>query len=173
MQAQDQLKFLRDGLAGLKDYLLSDELFWPMGGSQQLTPGNLLFAKAYLEGTGQSLANEAQQLAALKTEWRQAWQKKTAREFDSRLRQWEHVLSELADQPQRHADYYATEVRLRALLELLAETPEQRQQLAGPDALLRGLAVPGDFVWEPAAAAAFPAQAYWFLYRRPKPADQD
>lgn len=173
MQAKEQLKFLQDGLDGLKDYLLSDELFWPVGGSQQLTPGNLLFAITYLQGAGQLPAGATQQLAALQTEWRKAWEKKTAREFDARLRQWTQFLEEWREQPRRQVDYYATEVRLRALLDLLAETADQRAQLAGPDAQLRALTIAGDFVWQAEAANSFPADQYWYLYRQPKPADQD
>lgn len=173
MQAKEQLTFLKDGLAGLKDYLLSDELFWHVGGSQQLTPGNLLFALAYLKGAGQASTAEARQLADLQTEWRKAWEKKTQREFDARLRQWTLFLDEWREQPRRQVDYYATEVRLRALLELLAETAEQRAQLAGPDAQLRSLTIPADFVWQAEAQGAFPADQYWFLYRQPKPAEQD
>lgn len=173
MQAHDQLKFLREGLAGLKDYLLSDELFWHLGGSQQLTPGNLLFALAYLKGLGQLPAQEAGELAGLQTEWRKAWEKKTAREFDARLRQWTLFLEEWREHPTRQVDYYATEVRLRVLLALLAQTEGQRAQLTGPDGQLRGLTVAGDFVWDAEAKLAFPAGEYWFLYRRPKLADQD
>ncbi|MCW5876937.1 MAG: hypothetical protein KIS85_08665 [Anaerolineales bacterium] len=170
MQVKEQLRFLQDGLAELKDYLLSGELFWNIGGNQQLTVGNLLLAEAFLRGADQLPAEDAKQLAALQKEWRSAWDKKANREFTSRLRQWTHYLRELGDRPPQHADYYPSEVRLRALLELLAQTAEHREQLAAADSVLRSLTAASDFVWGQAAAASFPSNKYWFLYRRPIPA---
>ena len=36
-----EISFLQAGLGQLKDYLLSNEIFWNVGGSQQLTLSNL------------------------------------------------------------------------------------------------------------------------------------
>jgi len=161
--------FLREGLSQLKDYLLSDEIFWNVGGSQQLTLGNLLLAKEFLDGVGKLPAADAKEMAALKKEWRAAWEKKAEKEFGARLRQWTNYLSELGEQPTQHASYYATEARVRTLLELLAgEAPALRGQLAAADSRLKALTVAGDFVWGADAQAAFPKSKYWFLWVKPK-----
>jgi len=161
--------FLRTGLSQLKDYLLSGEIFWNLGGSRQLTLGNLLLAKAYLDGVGKLPDIEAKELAALKREWGSAWEKKAEKEFGARLRQWTQYLRELSEQPSQHAAYYATEVRVRALLEVLAsEAPGPRGQLTAADSQLKTLTASGDFVWGAEAAAAFPKGKYWFLWVKVK-----
>jgi hypothetical protein len=164
-----ETSFLRTGLSQLKDYLLSDEIFWNVGGSQQLTLGNLLLAKAFLDGAGKLPAAEAKELAALKKEWRTAWENKAGKEFGARLRQWTNYLSELGEQPSQHGSYYATEARVRALLELLAgEAPGLRGQLTAFDGQLKALTVGGDFVWGAEAEPVFPKIKYWFLWVKPK-----
>jgi hypothetical protein len=164
-----EVAFLRDGLSQLKDYLLSDEIFWNVGGSQQLTLGNLLLAKEFLEGVNELPAAEAKQLAALKKEWRAAWESKAEKEFASRLRQWANFLGELGEQRGPSIAYYATEARLRALLELLAgEAPGLRGKLAAPDSQLKALTESGDFVWGDESKAAFPKGECWFLWVKPK-----
>lgn len=167
--ASSELNYLRAGLGELKDYLLSDEVFWNAGSSQQLTLGNVLLAKEYLDGEGKLPAAEAKQLAALKKEWRSAWEKKAEREFAARLRQWTQYLNELSEHPDRHASYYGTEARVRTLLELLAhEAPGVRGQLTATDGALRSLTTSGDFVWGKDAEAAFPKGKYWFLWVKVK-----
>lgn len=164
-----QTSFLREAIPQLEDYLLSNEIFWNAGSGQQLTLGNVLLAKEYLEGIGEFNDPEAKQLAAIKAEWRSAWEKKAEREFGARLRQWTQYLQELAEHPDRHASYYCTEVRVRMLLELLAqETPSARSQLATTDSRLRGLSTAGDFVWGKGAEKAFSKSKYWFLWVKVK-----
>jgi hypothetical protein len=162
-------RFLSAAIEQLKDYLLSDELFWNAGQPQQLTLGNLLLAQAYLKGVGQLSAQDAERLAAIKEEWRSAWEAKAQREFGARLRQWTRSLAELRQQPRQHAAYYATEVRPRALLELLAgELPHQRDQLTAADNQLKAITASSDFIWGGGAEKAFPKDKYWFLYVKPK-----
>ena len=164
-----ETRFLRAGLDQLKDYLLSNEIFWNLGGSRQLTLGNLLLAKVYLDGVGKLPAAEAKELAAFKREWRSAWEKKAEKEFGARLRQWTQYLRELNEQPGQHAAYYATEVRVRALLEVLAsEVPSLPGQLAVADSQLKALTASGDFVWGAESEPAFPKGRYWFLWVKVK-----
>ncbi len=163
--ATSEISLLQDGLGQLKDYLLSNEIFWNVGSGQQLTLGNLLLAKEFLEGVGELPAADAKQLAALKKEWRSAWEKKVEKEFASRLRQWTNFLSELGEQRGPRTAYYATEARLRALLELLAgEAPGLRGQLAAADSQLKALTESGGFIWGEEAKLAFPNSKYWFLW---------
>lgn len=175
------LRYLQAGLAELKAYLLSDELFWPVNASSEvgeppypkLTPANLLYYRARLHAWPEEnalgrTAVEAN-LDALIQQWRSHWQAKLEREFSSRLRQWIHYVNEVAEKPQAQAPFYASEVRLRVLLGLLAaalggELPPEGNLLAAADTRLRASFVPGAFVWEPELQAAFPQPAYWFLY---------
>lgn len=183
------LRYLQAGLAELQSYLLSDELFWPVNASSEvgeppypkLTPANLLYYRARLAARPhENVAGRAEVeagLDALITQWRSHWKAKLGREFSSRLRQWLHYVNEVHEKPQTQAPFYATEVRLRALLGLLEaalgkDLPPEASLLAAADSRLRTHFEPGPFVWEAELQAAFPQPAYWFLYGGLKEKDE-
>jgi hypothetical protein len=85
------------------------------------------------------------------------------------LNLWQQFLRELRADQQRSAPIYATEVRLRAILQLLRpeviDLPaEQEEQLEMLDQILKGLTRPGSFVWEADLISSFSQQNFWFLY---------
>ncbi|MCL5429275.1 MAG: hypothetical protein M1347_05680 [Chloroflexi bacterium] len=162
--ASNDLRWLQAAVPQLKDYLLSNEIFWNIGIDPQLTLGNLLLAETQVKAAGgdRRLLTE---IAAQKKEWPSAWQKKAEREFGSRLRQWTQYLAELSEHPSRYAAQYKTEVRVRTLLELLAgEAPGLSSQLAALDSKLKEMTTSGDFVWGKESEKAFPKGKYWFLW---------
>ena len=186
-----ELHFVREALGQLKDYLLSDEVFWQLnlrslhGASPypQMTLGNLLLSQARLEGLkqGAGLSREDQQelkelnadIASIKKEWRSAWEKKAEREFRSRLTQWERFLDEMGDSPDQHSSNYATEVRVRAILSLLeADLPPSaaafKSQVALQDQRLERMVTNADFVWDAEVQRAFPKTDFWYLWVKPK-----
>lgn len=185
--AMNDLAYLRAASESLKDYLLSNELFWTLNlgsmpgqpSSPKLTLGNLRLAQARLgahraAGTLEpdqesDLVHLERKIETLRAKWRSAWEEKAGREFVSRLRQWGHYLDEVGDKPERHAVYYPSEVRLRVLLEVLqgdlgAEPPAEVGLLPHLDARLRGVFKQGDFTWSPGLAGGFPEGMFWFLY---------
>lgn len=160
-----ELRWLQAAVSQLKDYLLSNEIFWNLGFDPQLTLGNLLLAELQVKASGAGDKDLLAEIAAHKKEWHSAWQKKAEREFASRLRQWTQYLAELSEHPARFAGQYKTEVRVRTLLELLAgEAPGLGSQLTALDSKLKALTVSGDFVWGADQEAAFPKAKYWFLW---------
>lgn len=162
-------RFLSDAIPQLKDYLLSNDIFWNLGSDPQMTLGNLLLAEKSLDASGQLQADDAKQIAAHKKEWRTAWEKKAEKEFNSRLRQWGQYLAELGENPSRHAAHYRSDVRNRVLLELLAaEAPGLSHHLASLDTVLKRLTMSGDFVWDSELESEFSKGKFWFLYVRPK-----
>lgn len=164
-----EITYVHEALGQLKDYLLSDEVYWNLGSDPQLTVGNLLLAIAHLKAAGKLPEADAARLAEIRGEWKSAWQNKAGREFASRLRLWLQYLQELSDNPRMHAGYYATEVRQRAVLGLLAaEALGAEDQLVVPDVMLEKLTKPGDFVWEQGAEKAFPKGKYWYLWVDPR-----
>ncbi len=175
--AEQDWAFIRAALPELRRYLLSEELFWPLGGQQpRLTPGNLLLARQRLAAWAQSPAQEAelqrwdQALEVEVLRWPVAWEKKVAHEFASRLRQWRNYLEDYRRAPDEQAAYYPYEVHLRVILDLLSEETRldatDRGLLAGLDTQLRAAFRPGDFVWDAALQVAFPAADFWYLYGR-------
>jgi len=162
----NDLRWFQAAVPQLKDYLLSNEIFWNIGSDPQLTLGNLLLAEAQLKAAGGEGKLFAE-IAAQKKDWYSAWQKKAEREFASRLRQWTIYLAELSEHPARYAAQYKTEVRVRTLLELLAgEVSGLSSQLTALDSQLKALTTSGDFVWEKGAYTAFSKGKYWFLWAK-------
>jgi len=165
---EQDILFLTESLPQLQDYLLSNELYWPLNNSlPRLTPGSVLLALARLDVT---LPDEARkfrsQLDSVRSRWRVAWEKKAAREMAQRLRLWSQYLSDY-QYASESAGSYPTEVRGRAILQLLLpETPDvpEKSTLAELDAMLKMRLVSGKFVWDAALQAAFPKNDYWFLY---------
>lgn len=184
---QTDLEYLRLAVENLKAYLLSDILFWPIGGQAtaeggvqpSLTLGGLLLARArVLVETPETLSETdfrqlVDRVESLRLRWGAAWEKKAQREHTSRLHQWRNYLMEYRRDPENHADFYAQEVKNRVRLELLSDeisgVPEdQRELLRSLDQLLRGALIPGKFVWESGLENGFPRTRYWFLYGRPR-----
>lgn len=190
MAYEQEWAFLRAALPDLQDYLLSNELYWPLrlmahtpGSLQipQLTIGNLLLSQTRLsaltlpQGQADELAGIVRQIQQVRETWRSNWSRKAGREFASRLKLWQQYVSELRGEigrsAGRPASGYATEVRQRAILRLLSAEilgglpRDEAEQVDLTDNILRGLTRAGDFVWEPEVAPGFPQQDFWFLYR--------
>ena len=103
--------FLQAGIPELEKYLLSDEIYWPLGiralqgeaPFPRMTLGWLLLARERARGWQASGIPPAQshvieQLAirmdAIRTRWRVAWENKARQEFRSRLTLWTNFINE-------------------------------------------------------------------------------
>lgn len=167
--AAQEIRFVTAGLPELQTYLLSQELYWPLGGSlPRLTPGSLLLSLRKLQAldpaAGERLLRQCQEV---RQPWQSAWKQKTARETANRLRLWGEFLAEAQADPQRQGHSYRSEVRGRVILQLLlTELPNapERAPLSGLDAVLRQRLQPGPFLWQPELQPAFTEPDFWFLY---------
>lgn len=172
MSFEHDFAALQQMTAELKDYLLSDVAFWPLGGSSdfpRLSLGAYLLTRARLAAD----ADHATRLADLErqgdrvlAQWPAVAERKAGQELATRLRLWETYLAERQGR-------YATEVAQRAMLALLlrrfpalAETAAG-QRLAALDTALKARLRSGAFVWEAGLETAFPEEAFWFLYGAP------
>jgi hypothetical protein len=192
MSVEGDWLFLRAALPDLREYILSNEIYWTLrppsrspGGVQipQLTIGNLLLSQARLSASllsthdDEELAEMARLIHAVREEWRANWGQKAAKEHTSRLNLWQQYLRELRGDVRAQVGYYAREVRNRAILRLLGNeiitgitngVPQSEQeQLTMLDQILRGVTQEGPFVWEPELAQGFPPDGFWFLYLQP------
>jgi hypothetical protein len=178
---EQNFSFIQAGLEELEEYLLSDVLFWSLPGAarrQRLTPGSLLLAMRSLDGgnaPGVRSADVERLTAGLQVlldRQRSAWQSKCRREVHARLELWKNYLDDYRLSPEDHADLYPEQVRWRVLLQLLADQVELRPDedviLAELDNIVKLSWLPGEFLWEPGMAGAFPEPEYWFLYGRLK-----
>ena len=166
MPSQEQnLRYFESALQELKDYLLSDVLFYPLTAPlPRLTIGGLLLAQKELE-VGNLGTHLYPKLAPIKSKWRAAWTKKSARELDARLRLWHNYLNDYRAKPEEYAADYKNEVRLRVMLELLVdEVGETPAELIALDELLRIKIISGEFLWDGNLQSQFPEDKFWFLY---------
>ncbi len=162
-QPQYDRWFLEEALPQLQEYLLADELYWALGGNlPRLTPGNLLLAQTRLEAVDPDAAwRMRREMEAIQTQWRSAWEKKTAREAENRLRLWSQFLAEQAHDEGPNRTHYAASVRERVILQLLNCNAPQLLEL---DGLLRARFIPGGFAWEAVYQGVFAKSEFWFLY---------
>lgn len=185
--AEYDLGYLRAAVAALEDYLMANEVYWPIGAASpagepdypRLTLGGLLLAQKRAHARDLSpeqrheLAEIDEQIDNLRNRWRVAWERKAGRSFSARLRLWNDFIEEYRANPSANLDRYAYEVERRVMLDLFREEagaiPEaELKSLESLDKLLRAVLIPGDFIWEAELQSGFPKQKYWYLYGRPK-----
>jgi hypothetical protein len=186
-QLDQDLTYIRSAAPDLEQYLLSGVLFWPLNvkgkgrapaGATQLTIGNLLLSMKRLETAAAAGLVKGEELTKLFTDierfrqrWKSNWDKKAAQEIVSRLKQWDHYLSELDSEKGRRGEY-PYNIRQRVILGLLLadqDRPNPRDQayLEALDRRLKNATHASSFVWESTLQNGFPSDGYWYLYREP------
>jgi hypothetical protein len=182
------LQFIEACAPELEAYLLASGIYWPLAQPKgrvvlpRLTLGGLLLALRRLGAVELGLpGSQAVRLTRARTRieterlrWSAAMATKIALEIHAYFSLWRAYLDDLSDSPEPNAELYATEVRQRTMLQLVATAPEfdplpaeVNQALHGFDGRLRERFAAGPFVWENQLAPAFPPPEYWFLYGRP------
>lgn len=164
--------FLEAGIPEMDDYLLSNELYWPLSARgvslPRLTIGGLLLSLARLEAAGESSLTFRARIDGVRSRRRVAWETRASREVRARCGLWQAYLGDYRHNPEQHADAYPQEVRYRVMLHLLVaelSTPPAEQELiAQLDGLVRANWAPGSFVWEARLQDGFPRETYWYLY---------
>jgi hypothetical protein len=173
--ARYDILYFQAGVDQLKDFLLVDDLFWPIGISApfgeppypRLTVGGLLLSRERLIARRLPLDLESQfgksfsSMQSITSEWRNAWENKAARSFHMRLNMWRDFLEEYRKEPEVHANRYVYEVRLRVMLHLLElETngigSAYLEMLSALDKVVKALMVNGDFICEAELRMDFP-----------------
>ncbi len=162
---QEDLSYLQASLPELKNYLLSDILYYPLDGNHpRLTIGGILLSQQRL-GDSATATNVNQNLATVKSAWRAAWTQKSARELEARLRLWRNYLNDYRKNPEEYASDYKHEIRWRVMIELLsAEVDQIPAEIAALDQLLRAKFITSEFIWDENLRSQFPEDEFWFLY---------
>lgn len=179
-----EFRFLQAGAEILEDFLLSPDVYWPIGIQApsgetpypQLSLGCLALAQTRAQVKAQSQPEKVQyervlaEIQAVHEKWRVAWGNKAANECRSRLTQWRNFLEDYREKPAADYDRFAYEVTRRVVLQLLsadaALSSIEQELISGLDGLLDSLLVRGEFIWEADLQTAFPEQTFWFLYGR-------
>jgi hypothetical protein len=162
---------LNEALPQLQEYLLSNELYWPLSSSlPRLTPGSLLLAMVCVRATSPMDAHRLDgQMEAIRAKKPTAWGKKVEREITNRFRLWSQFLSDYKNTPDQNQDWYLGEIRGRTILQLLlVEHPEpvtpEKMALVDLEKSLKIRPIPGKFLWEPELEPFFEKNEFWFLF---------
>lgn len=173
----------------LKEYILGDALYMPVGGgffrgnTPDLTIGAFLLRRRRLTLLRDRLELEAQaeldaalaQHDSLQGGWRLHYERKLAREVISRLKLIGAFIRDCAENPRDCASAYPVEAMRRTILgEILLAMDEfdyDRRELMTrihhADAALRRYFRPGPFIWAAELEAVYSSESFWWLYGLP------
>ncbi len=173
--------------AELKEYLLSDAVYWSLSAHGSLrspfpqgTLGGLLLRLHLLDAVGGGLSPRGYerflrmrgQAGEALRRWAVQAEHKAGREMTARLRTWRAFLEDAEGDPLRHVVEYASQAEGRTIIALLGRFAGSRapaalrDSIAAADRDLERLTVEGPFVWHPALEPAFPPDLFGWLYRR-------
>lgn len=168
-------KYVKAAIEQIQLYLSSQNVFWPMGSMPfPLTIGNLLFSlrRLSVSGSSEQLAAEVtSQLEETRKANRALFQQKEKVELKARLREWTANQEEWSEAGLT-ASVLATEVRNRTIITLLINDLDQDSvtdslQLDSTDQNFKSITELGNFIWDEELARVFPADEFWFLWRKP------
>jgi len=178
-----EIQYIEAALSQLEDYLLSSEIYYPIGirstlegkSHPRLTLGNLLLSTKKAAGYASSLTERLEQerqddrVMEIRTKWRVAWGVKASAEFRSRLNLWRDFLEEYREHPEMNHDRYPYEVNRRVILNLLAPDadevePAEFNLLLILDNYLKAVLDRGEFIWDQDLESEFPSEPFWYLY---------
>jgi len=177
------LRYLRAALVDLEGYLLSKEIYWPIGVKPphgdppypRLTLGGIMLSRQSLTGRSMVAAQTdeytdlSRRLDETRNKWRSAWGSKAARNFSSRLTLWNNFMDDYRKQPENNSDRYAYEARGRVMLQLLQPEsdeirPAEIEMVTGLDRILAESFLQGRFLWGAELIPSFPIGQFWYLY---------
>ncbi|WP_448593263.1 hypothetical protein [Thermoflexus hugenholtzii] len=186
MRPEEELTFVREGMAAMEDYLSSDLVYWTLRPFSATFPafsvGGLLESLRRLEARREELPPGAQaeleavrgQLERVREVHPDRYRRKVERELSSRLDAWSWYLEDYEERPEEAAVSYPAQVHIRVKIDLLLEEAERlglevqpaQRRVEALDQRLRRHWVPGPFLWEEALQRAFPRERFWWLYGR-------
>ncbi len=177
------LRYLRAALLDLEGYLLSKEIYWPIGIKPphgdppypRLTLGGIMLSRQSLTGRSMDAAQKdeykdlSRRLDEIRSRWRSAWGSKAARNFTSRLTLWNNFMDDYRKQPENNSDRYAYEARGRVMLQLLQPEsdeirPAEIEVVTGLDRILEASLLESSFIWDAELIPCFPKAKFWYLY---------
>ena len=177
------LHFCIASVAELRDYLLSENLYWPLQSkvfSRQpnkaiMTIGAVLLAMEQARTLALTISQSLEldrveaDLIAQRTSWRSAWENKAQEEFHARLRRWGQYQEDFYRMEENYSPDYCYEVRWRVVLELLITdlnylTTSDKERLRELDQQLWTILIPGEFIWDSILSSGFPRERYWYLW---------
>jgi hypothetical protein len=182
------LEFSQAFIAELERYLLSDQVFWPLGGRAsdgegfpRGTLGQLLLSMDELSTLAEEMDPEQiaayhkveQSFEAVQEARPANLESKAWAEVGRRLTLWQATLRDMQE-ADLSTQSYRNDVRnrffltrLQSLLSAGGRLRKLRAQLTRLDGVLRARFITNDFIWHARMRHLYDAETYWFLYGRP------
>ncbi|MEO8611013.1 MAG: hypothetical protein ABI690_24160 [Chloroflexota bacterium] len=176
------LKELQTMAAALVPYVYEDELYGRVGMNMpSLTVGAVLLRLHRLRALASRLTPEQlsileqaeAEMQTVRREWTSHFEKKLTREAEARMRDILTYLREAKESPRTGDNGYLLEaVRRTIVQELLDAMPDDARKseivkAAEVDSGLRRSVFDSDFIWTKDLEPVYPAETYWWLYKRP------
>jgi hypothetical protein len=178
------LKELQAMAAALVPYIYEDELYGRVGMNMpSLTVGAVLLRLHRLRALANQLAPKqrtvldqaAAQVDAVKKEWSSHFEKKLLREAEARLRDLMTYTREAKEAPRTAANAYLPEALRRTMVQDILDTLPNDTEVVSrarqADSALKSYLEEADFIWSAALQPVYPADKYWWLYKRPRKPD--
>lgn len=175
------LKELQAMADALVPYVYEGELYGRVGMNMpSLTLGAVLMRLHRLRAledkltpAQRALLDQAEaQVDSVRREWNSHYQKKLVREAEARMRDIMAYMREAQDSPQSAANAYLPEALRRTMIqEILNALPDETALAARArlvDSELRRYVADSDFIWAGDLQPVYPAEPYWWLYKRPR-----
>jgi hypothetical protein len=185
--AQRDLEILEVMVAEMDEYVMSEATHWTMekGDMPKLTIGGCLMRGYRLpvvrdqldEAAQKRLDMALQSFTKALAEKVVRFEKRMHQELHARLADWSGYLSHMASRMVADIDYYASVVDTRVVIKALVDELQKPayqfdnrilEEITTLDNNLKGRWQIGEFVWSAIWQPAYPPEAYWWLYGRPK-----
>ena len=188
---QTDLQELKNMIASLPTYLKGDQLYGSVGGgfftggrNPNLTIGGILLRVRRLYALQTRLTDSQLQTLQQAQHAHQATAQQHAERYRARLEREAHsrldaivpFFKECQQTPAQCRSIYLPEVLRRTITqEILTHLSQDQsiptelsQKVALVDRRLRGVIRPSEFVWDATLAEVYPAEAFWWMYMRPR-----
>lgn len=178
------LKELQAMAAALVPYIYEDELYGRVGMNMpSLTVGAVLMRLHRLKALANQMSpaqrtildQAAAQVDGVKAEWGGHFEKKLLREAEARLRDLLTYTREAKEAPRTAANAYLPEALRRTMvqdiLDVLPNDNDVGSRARQTDSALKSYLEDADFIWSAALQPVYPADKYWWLYKRPRKLD--
>ena len=178
------LKELQAMAAALVPYVYEDELYGRVGMNMpSLTVGAVLMRLNRLRKLASQLTPDQRtaldqaeaQVSEVRKEWGSHFEKKLLREGEARLRDIMTYAREAKESLRTVANAYLPEALRRTMIQEIMEALPNDSELVSTarqtDSTLKNYLEDADFIWAAALKPIYPADKYWWLYKRPRKPD--
>ena len=182
-QIELEEEILKEVTADWETFLFSKEIYWQLNLSNKkftsaerrirISAGRLLISSFLLSQLNKNDQNPIlNEFLVLKNKWAANWQKKVTEELPVRIRQWNQFVNDLKVDSGFSQSQMNNQLQVRFMIDLLMNEADEKVRveflplIGNLDSRYEKLTVKDVFVWDRELIDIFPADKYWYLYRK-------